>query len=77
MRLSVICWRRTGGAVRREERGDSQKRERECCEDGEVNNVPGMRVNRIPTNGLDCENDEINGKEYVEKVGDYDRRGGN
>src|SRR5216683_4327524 len=65
VRLRVLSWRRNGGMVTRDERSGSQKHKRVCCEDREVDNVPGMRVDHVFSNGLNRENREINGEEEV------------
>jgi len=73
-RLRVLSWCRNGSTVKREERGGSQQYKRECCEGREVDNVPGMRVDRIFANGLNRENQEINGKQEMEQVRRCGRR---
>ena len=59
VRLRVL---RKGDTVMRKERSRSQQYKRERCEDGEIDIVLSMRIDRIFADGLNRENAEINGK---------------
>ena len=74
VRLRVLGWCRNGSTVTREERSRPQQHKRERCEGREVDNVPGVRVDRIFADRLNRKDGEINGKQEVEQVRGCGRR---
>src|SRR6267154_1499120 len=68
VRSRVLSWCRNVCQTTRKKRGKSQQRKRECCKDGEVDNVPDMRTNRVFAHGLNGEDREINGEQQMEQV---------
>lgn len=74
IRLRVFSWCRNGCTVMREERSGPQQHKRECCEGREVDDVPGVRVDRIFADRLNRKDREINGKQEVEQVRGCGRR---
>ena len=64
----VLSWGGNECRITRKKRGKSQQCKRERREDGKVDKVPDMGINRVFAHGLNRENQEINGKQHMEQA---------